>query len=116
MTANGVDCVLLPTYPVDAIFRTKAVALAAITCQWIAICSVAQRRDLFASELIGPDGSSLGAAENDWLLTAELNRDAAELDAALTFRRPWRARARAGSIYGHLRPIDDPRSRDRTIV
>ena len=90
MTANGVDCVLLPTYPVDAIFRTKAVALA--------------------------DGSSLGAAENDWLLTAELNRDAAELDAALTFRRPWRARAREGSIYGHHRPIDDPRSRDRTIV
>ena len=50
------DCLLLPTYPVDAIFRTKAVALAAINSYWTAVCSVAQARHLFSSELLRPDG------------------------------------------------------------
>ncbi|GAA3707549.1 carbon-nitrogen hydrolase family protein [Microlunatus aurantiacus] len=113
----GVDCLLLPTYPVDSIFRTKAAALAAINTYWIAVCSVAQRRDLFASELIAPDGSSLGTTEHERLpLIGELDRDDPALTGALQYARPWRARARETAIYNHHIPVDDPRSLDRTSL
>lgn len=113
----GVDCLLLPTYPVDAIFRTKAAALAAINTNWIAVCSVAQRRDLFASGLIAPDGSSMGTAEHERLpLIGELDRDDPALAGALQYARPWRARARQTAIYNHHAPVDDPRSLDRTSL
>jgi len=110
----GVDCLLLPTYPVDAIFRTKAIALAAINTYWIAVCSVAQRSDLFASELIGPDGSSAGSTAGQDVFVGQLDRSDPAFDVALTMARPWRASAREGTIYGHHRPIDDPRSLAKT--
>ena len=113
----GVDCLLLPTYPVDAIFRTKALALASINTYWIAVCSVAQRRDLFASELIAPDGSSVGTVDDERpLLVGELDRDDPAFKVPLHFARPWRAHAREGTIRGHRTAIDDPRSLDRTTV
>lgn len=111
----GVDCLLLPTYPVDAIFRTKALALAAINTYWIAVCSVAQRRNLFASELIAPDGSSVGAVEDERLpWVGELDRDDPAFEVQLAFARPWRARAREAAIHGQNARIDDLRSIDPT--
>lgn len=113
----GVDCVLLPTYPVDAIFRTKARALAAINCSWIAVCSVAQRRDLFASELIGPDGSSLGTVEDERIpLVGEIDRDDPAFEIPLALARPWRARARQRAFDSPHAPTDDVRSVDRTAL
>ena len=113
----GVDCLLLPTYPVDAIFRTKALALAAINSYWIAVCSVAQRQDLFASELIAPDGSSVGIVDDERLpLVADLDRDDPAFKVSLKFARPWRALAREAASHGDHTPIDDPRSLDRTTV
>lgn len=113
----GVDYLLLPTYPVDAIFRTRAVALAAINCYWMAVCSVTQRRDLFASELIAPDGSTVATVDDDHLLVVgDLDRDEAAWQIPLEFARLWRARAREGAIYSHHSPVDDPRSLDRTAL
>lgn len=111
----GVDCLLLPTYPVDAIFRTKAVALAAINSYWTAVCSVAQARHLFSSELLRPDGSSAGKMpDGKTLFITVLDRDDPDLHVALNHARPWRARAREGAIYGYHQPTDDTRSLVRT--
>lgn len=113
----GVDCVLLPTYPVDAIFRTKALALAAINCYWIALCSVAQRRDLCASELIAPDGSSVGTVEDERLpLVGDLDRDDPAFTVPLARARPWRARVRERVFNSLDVQLVDPRSVDRTTL
>jgi hypothetical protein len=54
----GVDCLLLPIYPVDAIFRTQAQPLAAIDNYWVAVASVAQTRHLVPSKSSTPAGES----------------------------------------------------------
>ena len=110
----GVDCLLLPTYPIDAIYRTKAIALAAINTYWIAVCSVLQRSHMFASGLIDPDGTSAGSITDGQFFVGQLDRSDPAFDAALNLARPWRASAREGTIYGHHRPIDDPRSVAKT--
>ncbi|WP_208971273.1 carbon-nitrogen hydrolase family protein [Kineococcus rubinsiae] len=114
--ALGVDCLLLPTYPVDAIFRTKAQALAAINNYWVAVCSVAQTHHLVPSELFGPDGTSLAAASaGEEIVLADLDRTDPEFHIALDLARPWRSSALDGSFYrGHH--VRDPRSSDRTAL
>lgn len=113
-TALGVDCLLLPTYPIDAIFRTKAQALAAINTFWIAVSSVAQTRHLVPSEIFGPDGTSLAAATGDEeMVLADLNRDDPRFHVALKLARPWREKASRGCFYrDHL--VQDPLSKNRT--
>ncbi|MBO3090036.1 carbon-nitrogen hydrolase family protein [Cellulomonas dongxiuzhuiae] len=114
--ALGVDCLLLPAYPIDAIFRTKAQAMAAINTYWVAVSSVAQRRRLVPAEVFGPDGTSLTAAAGDEaIVLAELNRDDPQFHIALDLARPWRGSAHDGSFYrGYL--VDDPRSSVKTAL
>lgn len=110
----GVDCLLLPTYPVDAIFRTKAQALAAINNYWVAVASVAQTRHLVPSEVFSPAGTSLIAATaREELVLADLDRTDPQLHVALNLARPWRANAREGSIYRD-RLVLDRRSSEET--
>lgn len=111
----GADCVLLSAYPVDSIFLTKARAHAAINTYWIGLSAPAQTRHLFASGLIGPDGSCVGqiAAEDDFIVS-DIHAHDPSFHVALKLARPWRAQARLGDIYSRRR-VDDPRSRERTI-
>ncbi|WP_432573489.1 carbon-nitrogen hydrolase family protein [Kineococcus sp. SYSU DK005] len=112
----GVDCLLLPTYPVDAIFRTKAQALAAITTCWIAVCSPDQTRHLVPSQVFGPDGTCLAAATGDEeVVYADLDREDPRFHTALDLARPWRESARDGGFHReHL--VQDPRSDDKTTL
>jgi predicted amidohydrolase len=114
--ALGIDCLLLPTYPIDAIFRTKARALAAINTYWVAVASVAQTRHLVPSEIFGPDGTSLAAATGDEeVVLADLDREDPRFHIALDLARPWRDSALDGSFYReHL--VNDPRSSDKTTL
>ena len=110
----GVDCVLLSAYPVDSIFETKAQAHAAINGYWVSLAVPAQSTHLFCSGLVGPDGRHVARAGTaPGLVTAVLDRQAPELEVALTLARPWRATARQGSIYEKHR-VADPRSTHRT--
>jgi predicted amidohydrolase len=102
----GVDCVVLPTYPVDAVFLVKAQALAAIYNCWLAVCAVAQTRHLFASEVFRPDGSSLARVPAGAKVgVADLDRDDPSLSVPLQRARPWRhAHATATSTAGTTCP------------
>jgi predicted amidohydrolase len=111
----GVDCVLLSAYPVDAVFATKARAHAATNCYWVSVSIPAQCADLFASGLVGPDGTPVvqvpGVAG---LVVGRLDREDPALDGVLNYARPWRAQAREGDIYERARVVD-PRSSTRTV-
>jgi predicted amidohydrolase len=110
----GVDCLLLPTYPVDAIFRVKAQALAATNNYWVAVASVAQTRHLVPSEVFSPAGESLAAATaGGEIVVADLDRTDPQLHVALNLALPWRAEAREGGIYRDKRVLDR-RSSEKT--
>lgn len=110
----GVDCMLLSAYPVDAIFRTKARAYAAIHNYWLSLSVPAQTTNLFHSGLIGPHGEVLAdAGAEAGLVLGTLDRRDPALHVALDLARPWRTTARAGEIYEERRVTDD-RSRVRS--
>ncbi|MGG5258673.1 carbon-nitrogen hydrolase family protein [Phycicoccus avicenniae] len=110
----GVDCVLLPAYPVDSIFATKARGYAAIHNYWVAMSIPAQSSELFLSALIGPDGQVLAEVDPaNELQVVELDPHDPVNHHALTVKRPWRAQARAGQIYRDHQ-VADPRSDTRT--
>ena len=109
--ALGVDCVLLSAYPVDAIFKVKAQAHAAINNYWLAL-SVSARLNLdLGSCVFGPDGSELTRASDQHpVAIADLDPGDPQFGIALTNARPWRALAREGAIYQGRRVDDDPRT------
>lgn len=110
----GVDCVLLPAYPVDSIFATKARGYAAVHNFWVAMSVPAQSRGLFLSGLIGPDGQVIAEVDPaSELLVVELDPHDPVNHHALTVKRPWRAEARAGQIYRDHQ-VSDSRSETRT--
>lgn len=111
-----VDCLLLSAYPVDAIFEVKARSHAAINSYWVALSVPEQTGHLMRSELIGPNGAHLAQmATGADLVIGGLDRQAPDLQVALTLARPWRASALAGEIYSS-RQVNDQRSTDRTSL
>lgn len=107
----GVDCVLLPTYPVDSIFVAKARAQAAIFNLWIAVSSVEQARHLFDSQVFAPNGEAISSTAPDApIAVAELRRTDADLRIALDLARPWRLAISTAP----LTVTDDQRSRNLT--
>jgi predicted amidohydrolase len=112
----GIDCLLFSAYPVDAIFDTKARAYAAIHNYWVSLATPAETASFIKSALIGPDGEVLNQIETErGVVFAELDREAPELDVALTKARPWRASIAADPAY-KTRHLNDPRSVNRTCT
>ena len=110
----GVDCVLLPAYPVDSIFAIKARGHAAIHNLWVALSVPAQSTALFLSGLVGPDGQVVGEVDPETeLLVVALDPHDPVNHHARTVKRPWRAEAREGRVYRDQRVVD-PRSAART--
>ncbi|HEV2529471.1 MAG TPA: carbon-nitrogen hydrolase family protein [Thermomicrobiales bacterium] len=112
----GVDCLLFPAYPVDAVLEVKARAYAGIHNYWVALSGPSQTAHLLPAELVGPHGEPLAvAAESDELIVARLDRSDPGLEIALTKSRPWRAEVNSGDFH---RPwlVEDPRSSDRTEI
>lgn len=111
----GVDCVLLPSYPIDRIFFVKARAYAAVHNYWLALSVPSECAELMQSGLIGPDGEVMAQVEAaEGTVLNDLDRDAPELDIALNKARPWRAVAGTGEFYKEAY-VTDPRSTDRTV-
>lgn len=110
-TRLGVDCVLLPTYPVDSIFIVKARAYAAICNLWVAVSSVDQARHYFESQIFAPNGEAVASTTLGTPLgIAELSRSDPTLHVALDLARPWRQAMRAAT----LEATDDKRSAQLT--
>ena len=119
----GVDCLLLSAYHSrsselgqgvpDSIFEVKARAHASINCYWVALSAPQQTADLVTSGLIGPNGAKLAEAlAGEDLVIATLDREAKDLQVALTMARPWRTSAMVGEIY-RSHQVTDQRSTDR---
>lgn len=110
----GIDCLLLSAYPVDAIFYTKARAHAAIQNYWVSMATPTETAPFISSALIGPNGEPINKLEvEQGLVFGELDRDTPEFDIPLTKSRPWRANIETDPKY-NTRPLNDPRSVDRT--
>ncbi len=110
----GVDGVLLSVYSKDPIFGVTAQAHAAVNNYWLSLSTPTQcSRDL-RSGLIAPNGQFAARcrAARSGLIVQALDRNAPELDIALTKARPWRRTARAGEIYD-TRRVEDSRSANR---
>ena len=110
----GVDCLLLSSYPEDAIFQVKARAHAAIHNYWIGLSVPSERSQLMMSGLIDPNGEMLHPLKSaEGLVIDDMDRDAPEMDIALNKARPWRALAGSGEFYDGWR-VEDPRSSEKT--
>jgi predicted amidohydrolase len=110
----GVDCLLLSAYPVDAMFYTEARAHAAMQNYWVSMATPAETASFISSALIGPNGEPISQLQaKQGLVFGELDPTRPEFDIALTKARPWRASVETDPAY-NTRPMNDPRSVDRT--
>lgn len=110
----GVDCVLFSAYAKDPVFGVTAQAHAAVNNYWLSLSTPAQcSRDL-ASGIIAPDGrfAARCRAGRPGMIVHALDRNAPELEIALTKARSWRRSARIGDIYA-ARRVEDARSANR---
>lgn len=100
----------------DSIFEVKARSHASINCYWVALSAPQQTADLVPSGLIGPNGGKLAEAlAGEDLVIATLDREAKDLQVALTMARPWRTSAMVGEIF-RSRQVTDQRSTDRQCL
>ncbi len=104
----GVDCMLFSAYAQDPIFGITAQAHAAINAYWLSLSTPTQCSRGLTSGLIAPNGGFVGRCRpgRSGMVVRTLDRDAPELQGALTKARPWRAAARLGGIYEPRRVID----------
>ena len=114
----GIDCVLLSAYPMaaDDMFRTKALAHAAIHNVWIGLSVPTEGADLTASSVIGPNGHVVSTVSgSEGTASGDLNRDDPAFDIALHKARPWRASATSGAFHRD-RIVHDVRSANQTCM
>ena len=114
----GVDCVLLSAYPMaaDDMFRTKALAHAAIHNVWIGLSVPTEAADLTPSSVIDPNGRVVSTVSGrDGTASGDMNRDDPAFEIALHKARPWRAAATSGEFHrDHI--VHDVRSADQTCT
>jgi predicted amidohydrolase len=114
----GVDCVLLSAYPMaaDDMFRTKALAHAAIHNVWIGLSVPTEGADLTASAVIDPNGHVVSTVSgSQGTASGDMNRDDPAFEVALRNARPWRAAATSGEFHRD-RIVHDVRSADQTCI
>ena len=97
-----VDAVLFSAYAKDQMFWIQAQGHAASNNYWVSVSVPAQNMSSLASGLIGPNGHRVAALEataTPDLLIVELDRRDEAFQVALAKARPWRRKARLGTIY-----------------
>jgi predicted amidohydrolase len=110
----GVDCLMFSSYPVDAIFDTKARAYAAIHNFWVGLAVPTETASFIKSALIGPDGEKICQLEGArGVILGDLDRSDPKYDIPLNKSKPWRASVSTDPRY-RTRQLNDPRSVNRT--
>jgi predicted amidohydrolase len=111
----GVDCVLFSAYADDAMFGIQAQGYAASHSFWVSVSTPTQMSRGLRSRLVAPTGEVQAAATPavSGVVLDVLDERCPRWDVALHRARPWRARARGGSIYQE-RHVQDPRSERKT--
>jgi predicted amidohydrolase len=112
----GVDCLLFSSYSEDPVYGIIAQGYAAIHNYWVSVSVPTQTSHALSSRLISPSGEvqstaspSISGLAVDWL-----DPDCPKWKIALHHARPWRARAREGTIYRE-HYVHDPRSEKKTM-
>jgi predicted amidohydrolase len=112
---QDVDCVLFSAYAGDAMFGIQAQGYAASHSYWVSLSVPTQLSRGLCSRLIAPSGEVQATATPgvSGLAVDLLDETSPRWEDALHRARPWRARARDGSIYRD-RYVRDPRSERKT--
>jgi predicted amidohydrolase len=110
-----VDCVLFSAYADDAMFGIQAQGYAASHSYWVSLSTPTEMSRGLPSRLIAPTGEVQAAATPglSGVVLDVLDERCPRWDVALHRSRPWRAKARDGSIYRE-RHVRDPRSERKT--
>jgi predicted amidohydrolase len=109
--ALGVECVLFSAYADDPMFGIQAQGYAASHSYWVSVSTPTQMSVGLSSRLIAPTGEIQAAATPavSGIVVDLLDEQCPRWDIALNRARPWRAKARDGSVY-RQRYVQDPRS------
>lgn len=113
----GVEVMLVSSYSREPMDGVLAQAHAAANTMWLSYAVPADASTRYASRMFGPDGAELARARRGrgQMLVTAVDRADPAWEIPLRRARPWRAEAREGSAYRAAR-VDDPRSRDRTVI
>jgi len=111
----GVDAVLYSAYADSTMFRIQAQGYAASHNVWFSFATVAQMTGTRPSHMLGPDGEVGAQCEHNSpsFCLNTLDTQAEKWKVPIQFAKPWRLRAREGSIYSD-KQVDDPRSTEKT--
>lgn len=109
-----VDCVLFSSYSEEPMFGIQAQGYAASHSYWISFSVPSQMSHALSSRLIAPTGEIQAKIPPSisGLVVDRLDLDSPEWKIALHHARPWRAKAREGTIY-RQRYVQDPRSDEK---
>lgn len=109
-----IDCLLFSTYANDAMFATQAQGYAASHNVWFSFSNVQEHSAILPSRMIAPSGKvqELCQSKNSSFVLSTLDPEDARWKVALKYAKPWRKKAREGSIYRSLF-VDDPRSENK---
>ncbi|HET6295076.1 MAG TPA: carbon-nitrogen hydrolase family protein [Kribbella sp.] len=112
----GVDCVLFSSYSEDPMFGVLAQGHAAGNSYWLAFSVPAQYSPSVPAGVIAPNGEWVARGSTDGLpdvVLFDLDPSAPDAEEAVTYRRPWRLKARSGLYNEHF--VTDPRSQTKTL-
>jgi predicted amidohydrolase len=108
---RDVDCVLVSAYADDAMFGVQAQGYAASHSYWVSLSTPTQLSRGLGSRLIAPTGEvqAVATPSESGIVVDLLDEHCPRWEIALHRAKPWRAKAREGSIYRE-RYVRDPRS------
>lgn len=115
--ADGVEVMLVSSYSREPMDAVLAQAHAAAGTMWLSYAVPVDASTACASRMFAPDGGELARARRgrSQVLVTTVDRADPAWEIPLRRARPWRAEAREGSAY-RAAGVDDPRSRNRTVV
>ncbi|MBT3601538.1 MAG: carbon-nitrogen hydrolase family protein [Candidatus Latescibacteria bacterium] len=113
---QDVHCILFSAYDDSTIFSIQAQGYAASCSSWISHSIPTAMSHTTSSKMIGPTGKVLSTCKNNTsgIIINTIDLDAPEWDIPITKARPWRNKAREGSVY-RTRYVSDARSDNKQI-
>jgi predicted amidohydrolase len=105
------DCVLFSAYADDAMVGIQVQGYAASHSYWVSVSTPTQMSRGLSSRLIAPTGEvqAVATPSESGIVVALLDEHCPRWEIALHRAKPWRVKARDGSIYRE-RYVRDPRS------
>jgi predicted amidohydrolase len=106
-----VDCVLFSAYAEEAMFGIQAQGYAASHSNWVSVSTPTQMSHGLSSRLVAPtdEVQAMVTRSESGIVVEPLDEQCPTWEIALHRAKPWRAKARDGSIYRQCY-VRDPRT------